>query len=461
MFRLLRYYSVASLAAVVGCAAVLIGLHRHVTTQGIVHLAERSNLNMAQAALTPIKPALLDYLQTAAQSGAARPPPLPPELARAINTVMQDKFVVRIKIFNPGGTILFSTRPDEIGRIQRRSENFLAASRGGVGSALIYRDVFNVLESSEEDNLIETYLPVRAGPADPIQGVFELYADVSGLAAQAERIQIIGIVTVVLALSALYAVLLLVVRRAGAVIEQQQRAIRERSETLEFLSAHLLRSEESDKQKIAADLHEGVAQTLAALKMELESRARKPAPAPVDALVPALQDAIQEVRAIATGLRPASLDELGLLPTLASLGRQLQQRHAHLQIEIGMEVDEEEVPMLLKVILYRIVASVLDELAHARDPRRVRIGLLIEEDRLVLSIEHRLSETTAHDGRARARGHLGLGRMEELTTLTGGQFSIARHPDGATLIRSSWPDRRPRVQDADVENSGLPQFLAP
>jgi signal transduction histidine kinase len=255
--------------------------------------------------------------------------------------------------------------------------------------------------------------------------------------------------------------LLLVVRCAGAGIEQQQRAIRERSETLEFLSAHLLRSEESDKQKIAADLHEGVAQTLAALKMELESRARKPAPAPVDALVPALQDAIQEVRAIATGLRPASLDELGLLPTLASLGRQLQQRHAHLQIEIGMEVDEEEVPMLLKVILYRIVASVLDELAHARDPRRVRIGLLIEEDRLVLSIEHRLSETTAHDGRARARGHLGLGRMEELTTLTGGQFSIARHPDGATLIRSSWPDRRPRVQDADVENSGLPQFLAP
>jgi signal transduction histidine kinase len=458
MFRLLRYYSVASLAAVVGCAAVLIWLHRHVTTQGIVHLAERSNLNMAQAALTPIKPALLDYLQTAAQSRAARPPPLPPELARAINTVMQDKFVVRIKIFNPGGTILFSTRPGEIGRIQRRSENFLAASRGGVGSALIYRDVFNVLEPSEEDNLIETYLPVRAGPADPIQGVFELYADVSGLAAQAERIQIIGIATVVLALSALYAVLLLVVRRAGVVIEQQQRAIRERSATLEFLSAHLLRSEESDKQKIAADLHEGVAQTLAALKMELESRARKPAP--VDALVPALQDAIQEVTAIATGLRPASLDELGLLPTLTSQCRELQQHHTHLQIESRMEVEEGDVPVLLKVILYRIVASVLDELAHVRDPRRVRIGLLIEEDRLVLSIEQRVSETATHDGRARARGHLGLGRMEELTTLTGGQFSIARHPDSATLIRSSWPDRRPRVQDADAEGGELQQFLA-
>jgi hypothetical protein len=95
-----------------------------------------------------------------------------------------------------------------------------------------------------------------------------------------------------------------------------------------------------------------------------------------------------------------------------------------------------------------------------RDPRRVRIGLLIEEDRLVLSIEQRVSETATHDGRARARGHLGLGRMEELTTLTGGQFSIARHPDSATLIRSSWPDRRPRVQDADAEGGELQQFLA-
>ena len=67
----------------------------------------------------------------------------------------------------------------------------------------------------------------------------------------------------ILILSALYAVLILIVRRANNTIELQQRTIRERTETLELLSAQMLKTEESHKKKIAFELHEGVAQTLA------------------------------------------------------------------------------------------------------------------------------------------------------------------------------------------------------
>ena len=78
--------------------------------------------------------------------------------------------------------------------------------------------------------------------------------------------------------------------------------------------------EEQKKQKIAIDLHEGLAQTLSAIKVNVESSSRgnlRDANAqPLEHIVPVLQNAIQEVRSIATELRPSSLDDLGLLPTI-------------------------------------------------------------------------------------------------------------------------------------------------
>ena len=205
--------------------------------QGIVHLAERNNLNLAQVAMNPIKPALLEFLDAAAdlRPGSASPP-LPPELARSISTVMQeDRFIARIKIYNRRGVVVFSTTPAQVGDDQSHNEGFIAAIRGGVGSELVYRDTFNSFDGvTEEDNLMQTYLPVRAGPAEPIRGVFELYADVNNLVHQAERTEFIIVAGAILILPALYAVLVAIVHRANNIIELQQRTIRERNETLAF-----------------------------------------------------------------------------------------------------------------------------------------------------------------------------------------------------------------------------------
>lgn len=62
MFKLLRYYSAASLVAIFAAAVLLIWFYRQVAIQGIVQLAERSNMNLAQIAMDPIKPELLNSL---------------------------------------------------------------------------------------------------------------------------------------------------------------------------------------------------------------------------------------------------------------------------------------------------------------------------------------------------------------------------------------------------------------
>ena len=75
MFKLLRYYSVASLVAVLATAVLLTWFYRQVAIQGIVQLAERSNLTLAQVAMNPIKPALLEFLDATAdlRPGSASP----------------------------------------------------------------------------------------------------------------------------------------------------------------------------------------------------------------------------------------------------------------------------------------------------------------------------------------------------------------------------------------------------
>ena len=449
MFKLLRYYSVASLAAVLATAVLLTWFYRQVAVQGIVQLAERSNLTLARAAMNPIKPALLEYLAASKTFPAhgTRYPPLPPELAGAIQGLMQDRSVVRVKIYNRQGVVVFSTRPVQIGNDQRHNRGFLSAINGGVGNALIYRDTFNRFDgSTEEDNLMQTYIPVRASPAEPIQGVFELYTDVNNLVHQAERTEFIVMAGAILILSALYAVLVLIVRRANNTIELQQRTIQERTETLEVLSAQMLKSEESHKREIAFELHEGLAQTLAALKLKVENgRLRKgdeEAAESVDSIIPALQEAIQEVRTIATDLRPPSLDDLGLLPTLNWLCREYETQHPDIRIERQIPLHERDVPAPLKVILYRIIASVLSDMARNTHSGRIHLGLWLDDDTLTLLIDDTATEALDKtaiplvniDPQLRA----GFARMQELATLSGGTFTASHHSGGGTALRASW-----------------------
>lgn len=449
MFKLLRFYSIASLAAVLVTAVLLAWLYRQVAISGIVQLAERTNMTLANAAMNPIKPVLFEFLDTAADfgRGSATPPPLPPELINSIKALMQDRNVVRVKIFNRHGVVVFSTKPSQIGDDQNPNEGFNIAINGGVGSSLIYRDTFNAFDrATEEDNLMQTYLPVRASPAEPIHGVFELYTDVNRLVHQTERTEFIVVTGSVLILSLLYGTLILIVRRANKTIELQQRTISERTETLELLSAQMLKSEEANKQKLALELHEGLAQTLAALKLKAENgkqdHADDATAGSAQSIVPALQEAIQEVRTLATDLRPSSLDDLGLLPTINWLCRELEQRHPDIRIERHIALQEQDIPKPLKAILYRVIVSVLNDLAQHTRSGSVHLGLWLDGDTLTLLIDDTAAEaldTTAVpmakiDPRLRA----GFARMEELTTLSGGTFSASAHSGGGTALRASW-----------------------
>lgn len=463
MFKLLRYYAVASLVAILATVVLLTWFYRQVAIQGIVQLVERNNLALARTAMSSMNPALLAFLDATADIQPGRPAhrQLPPELAESIKTLMRGQSIVRIKIYNRQGVVVFSTKPSQIGNDLRDNAGFISAINGDVRNTLIYRDTFNSFDrATEEDNLMQSYLPVRHSPVDPIRGVFEIYTDVNNLVHQTERTEFIILAGAILILSVLYAALILIVRHANKIIEQQQHTILERTETLKSLSAQMLTREETHKQRIAVELHEGLAQTLSAVKLKVEKgRSHKASDGDdgsVDSIIPVLQQAIQEVRTIATNLRPSSLDDIGLLPTIKRLCREFEERHPDTYIERQISLQEQDIPPPLKIVIYRIIVSVLADMENQPSIRRIHLALWLEDGNLVLMMDD--TATDALDSTAIPLANIdpqlrtGFAGMEELTTLSGGVFTASHHARGGATLRAAWsqlmPFKSKRISDA-------------
>jgi signal transduction histidine kinase len=450
MFKLLRFFSLASFLAVL-ITALAIGLfYRQVAIHGLMQLAERNNLALARTALNSVKPQLIAYLDRYGHAGLTHVShaSLPPDLAAAISGLMHDSSVLRIKIYNRHGVVVFSTKTSQIGSDQRSNAGFLSAIGGRVADTLIYRDSFNAFDAAtEEDNLMQTYIPVRASPTQPVQGVFEIYTDVDALVQQNERTEFIVMAGAFLIMTALYAVLVLVVRRARNIIVRQHETIRARTETLEILSSRMLKSEETQKKKIAVELHEGLAQTLSAVKLALETNRKQVADddtvgRTMAALIPTLQAAIEDVRTIATELRPSSIDDLGLLPTIASVCRGFQQQHPGIRIHQELAVQEKDIPAALKMILYRIIVLALDDIALHTTSDQVMLALRRADGTLTLLIDDTPStEPEPADTTLIAIGAHSETRFEkmlELATLSGGTFASARPAADRIMLRAAW-----------------------
>lgn len=403
MYKLMRHFSLASLAGIVLATFLITLIYRQMAINGITALGEKINVELAHTALSPVKPQLLNFLASVRDidEPGTHIPPLNIDLAQNVRDVMEDTAVIHIKIYNRHGIVVFSTKPDEVGRSQLeagdRYENrgFRAAVRGREANKLVYVDALNVFTTKSEDqNMMQTYLPLRRSITAPVEGVFEIYTDAQPLVdyAQYTQLAVAGVTATIMAL--LYLTLLMVVRRAEKTIESQQNIIRDRTETLELLSAQLLTAQEVEKARLADVLHEDIAQTLSAIQFQAEhSRALVQQQQPGEysnalaAIISSVQDALRKVRAMAMELRPPSLDDLGVIATLHWYLREYQSHHPETRVQTDITIGETDVSRALKVIIYRLVQEMLDNLARYAAPSAVRVTLTKSNQKIALFVE--------------------------------------------------------------------------
>jgi signal transduction histidine kinase len=446
MLRPFRFYSIASFAAILAAALLLAALYHRAAIDEIEQVVKHHNLLLAHGMASTLRPELADYLgrtgdADAAELASAR---LPEHLATAFEALLEDASVARIKIYNRHGTVVYSTTPSQIGESSsvEHHDGFQTAIAGHAISYQYLHDGFTAPDddSAERDNTVETYVPIRLSSAGPVAGVLEIYTDAGALVKANERATYQLIVGSGVILFTLYLALLLVVRHARGIIEAQQKTIAERNATLEMLSARLMNNEEGDKKRIATDLHEGVAQLLSAIKMHIECLAGTAADRQtLDTIVPAVQDAIREVRELALELHPPSLDEIGLLPTLDTLCRRFEELHPRVRLEKQISLSEQRPSPAMKAVIYRVVAAALRGLAADAEDGRVRLELRQQGRAMVLEIE--LAGRAGGKATATADGARFL-EVQERTVLSGGNFALQRLAGGGVHLRVAWDESR-------------------
>jgi len=207
-------------------------------------------------------------------------------------------------------------------------------------------------------------------------------------------------------------------------------------EKLRMLAAHAEQIKEGERKRIAREIHDDLAQSLLALKIEAEflaNRTRgghKRLHARADATVRQIDVTIRSVRQIINDLRPNVLD-LGLS---AAVDWQVADfaRRTGIECELADDDGEYRIDDGCATAFFRILQESLNNVARHARATRVRIALQQQADMLTMTI--RDNGVGMQPGSRNRSGSFGLVGIEERVGILGGSFSISSGLDSGTTI---------------------------
>jgi len=228
-------------------------------------------------------------------------------------------------------------------------------------------------------------------------------------------------------------------QRIGAALQHSElyAALEERSAELSRASTSLLRAEEAERRRIARELHDETGQVLTAIRLELGLLARQvegkaEAREALERSLDLTGRALETIRATVRGLRPAVLDDLGLVPAIESLAEEFSGRTG-VAVDCDARLDG-DLPPEVEVALYRIFQEALTNVARHAEARHVRASLRRDGAEVVLVV---LDDGRGFDPAKLAKageGRAGLAGMRERLLGLGGRLDVKAAPgEGVTL----------------------------
>lgn len=216
-----------------------------------------------------------------------------------------------------------------------------------------------------------------------------------------------------------------------------ERRVRDNAESYRLMSAKILELQDSERRRIARELHDSVGQYLAGLKINLsqiETGARD-ASRLIGETIALTECAIQEVRTISHLLHPPLLEELGFLPAARWYVDEYGKRG---QIEVSLRIDEpiERLPREIEIALFRVLQEALTNVYRHAEAQSVDVRMVCHDGHVTLIV--------ADDGRgippdvlARFRGGaapgIGLAGMRERLAEFGGEIRLDSSSEGTVV----------------------------
>ena len=222
---------------------------------------------------------------------------------------------------------------------------------------------------------------------------------------------------------------------AEAFNDMLERLERERLESVRMALA----AQESERLRVAQELHDEVGQSLTAVLLQL-GRLSRSLPAAEDAALADAQetarDSLEEVRRIARSLRPEALDDLGLLSALRVLAERVEEQ-SRVRVQTRMEpelppLDEDE-----ELVIYRVAQEALTNVVRHSGAERAELELATTPDQVRLVVR---DDGWGLGGAGEGSGIRG---MRERAVLVGAELSVGEQASrGVELVLDLPLDRR-------------------
>jgi PAS domain S-box-containing protein len=249
------------------------------------------------------------------------------------------------------------------------------------------------------------------------------------------------------------------VRMIGAMMDITDRKLteqrlRDSREQLRALTGHLEQVREEERTRIAREIHDELGQALTGLKMDLSWFAARlpnnPAFQDKSAVMLKLIDStVHAVRRLSTELRPAILDNLGLIPAIEWLAQEFQKRTGitceFVTADDDLALDEDRM-----TALFRICQEALTNVTRYAQATSVHIILETDGKEILLRISDNGRGIT--DAEAKGIKSFGLLGMRERARLLGGTFDIGSETGGGTALTVRIPaaQRAPVTSQTDT-----------
>ena len=221
--------------------------------------------------------------------------------------------------------------------------------------------------------------------------------------------------------------------------------LRDRTDALGRLSTRVVRHDEDERRRLSRELHDETAQVFSALKMHLgllQERASASESGGLGRAMSLLDEGMKSIRNVTEMLRPAVLDELGLLPALRSLLEDFSSRSPATRVIATLPDEEWHLGPDVELALYRALQESLTNATRHANARTVHVELARSGGAVTLTVR---DDGVGMGGGTSLRllehnGRRGLSGMHDRVAALGGRFELSMPDQAGLQVSVTLPD---------------------
>jgi signal transduction histidine kinase len=231
--------------------------------------------------------------------------------------------------------------------------------------------------------------------------------------------------------------------------ERLQSELRESAARLRELTARMQHDIEQERKRISQSLHDEMGQSLTALQLDAgwirrHSNGDAAILSVVERMQQNIEDSASSMRRIVADMRPRVLDDLGIIPAIQMLVREVSMRTG-VDIVFAPKGELDDIQDDTKTALYRMLQECLTNVTRHAEATRVEVMLIAESDRIEMMVGDNGRGFGAES--ARKRGSFGLFGLAERAAQLGGTALIESAPGAGTCVKVRLPRRSPARTD--------------